>query len=379
MTTRTTAVIVLLGATALLSQACGGDRSEGSSSVLASPTAPSAAISVTGPGSTTSNGATATSTGTAKTAAGSTTPTTTGASLRLPDEATSGTMAVVFPPRNEAFDFRANFLEQKYRGSLGRQPGNSYADVEGAIVWTTEYLRYRLGECAHEDAVNRVFDQIEGRPAAPLCGSGTAAFPPRDESLNFRLRLEDKYKNGLGRQPTSTAVDNEGDVVWTQEYLRYRTSGCSQGETIQKIDDQISGKGVQPTCWTGGQPYGPPRSIGINEAFGILLDYHNGSGVDLGRNSTREDRVAWFFSAVAIIHYGHPKYNPGGGDSGWCVKDAGGGRPPSDDVIVRCDNRDYWDVIGGAGANGYSFGLTYHGRLPSDQNVYPPPLSSLPR
>lgn len=124
---------------------------------------------------------------------------------------------------------------------------------------------------------------------------------------------------------------------------------------------------------------GPNRSIGINEAFNIIVAYHNASGVDLGSRSSRESRVDFFFSAVAIVHYGHPRFNPAGGDPDWCVKDAGGGRPPSDDVIVRCSNRDSWDLIGGAGANGYSFHADYIGRLPSGQNVYPPPPGSLPR
>ncbi len=63
---------------------------------------------------------------------------------------------------------------------------------------------------------------------------------------------------------------------------------------------------------------------------------------------------------------------------GWCIKDGGSGRPQSDDVIVRCNSRDAWDLIGGAGANGYSFHVDYIGRLPGDQNVYAPPRSALP-
>lgn len=361
----TTARFLIVAASAAAVACGGGERKNTTGPVLASPTAPTTVGGTSGGSSTSTTSSTP-----AKTPA---------VSVTLPTDGTSGTQAVVFPPRNEPFDFRANYLEQKYRTGLNRQVGTSYADIEGAIVWTQEYLRYRLGECGHEDAVNRVFDQIEGRPAPPLCGGGTAGFPARDESLNFRLRLDDKYRNHLGRQPTATAVDNEGDVVWTQEYLRYRTSGCGHAETLQKIDEQINGNGVQPACWTPGQPYGPTRDIGINEAFNIIVAYHNRSGADLGRNSSREGRVDWWFSAVAVVHYGHPVHNPGGGDRGWCVKDAGGGRPPSDDVIVRCGSRDFWDLISGAGSTPYSFGITYDGILPSNQNVYAPPLSSLPR
>ena len=81
---------------------------------------------------------------------------------------------------------------------------------------------------------------------------------------------------------------------------------------------------------------------------------------------------------MAAVHYGHSRYNAKGPDSNWCIKDGGSGRPQSDDVIVRCNSRDAWDLIGGAGGSGYSFHVDYIGRLPGDQNVYPPPRSALP-
>jgi hypothetical protein len=60
--------------------------------------------------------------------------------------------------------------------------------------------------------------------------------------------LEAKYRDGLKRQASSTYVDTEGDIVWTQEYLRYRVDGCQHAESVQKVFDQIDGKGIQPTC-----------------------------------------------------------------------------------------------------------------------------------
>jgi hypothetical protein len=124
---------------------------------------------------------------------------------------------------------------------------------------------------------------------------------------------------------------------------------------------------------------GAPRTISPEEALTIIRNLHDTLGYNLGSSSTRENRIQFFFSALAAIHYGHPRFNPKGPDSGWCVKDAGGGRPPSDDVMVRCSTREAWDTISGAGADGYRFDLASIGRLPSDQNVYAPPRSSLPR
>ena len=166
------------------------------------------------------------------------------------------TRAVAFPPRNEPFMFRSNDLEAKYRDGLHRSANSSFVDIEGTIVWTQEYLRYRVNLCDHEEAVQKVFAQIDGGGVQPTCGNappGQVAFPPRDQPFDFRTRLEAKYRDQLRRAPTSTFVDVEGDIVWTQEYLRYRVSGCGHPEAVQKVLAQIDGAGVQPDC----APKGP--------------------------------------------------------------------------------------------------------------------------
>jgi hypothetical protein len=156
-----------------------------------------------------------------------------------------------FPPRNETFDFRA-WLEAKYRDSLGRPSGLSYSDVEGSVVWVQEYLRYRLNTCSHEQAVERVRIQIAGGGIPGVCGTPASttviAFPPRDETYGFRLQLEDFYKTDLGRAAVKTSVDAEGDVVWIQEYLRYRLNGCTHDQSIDRVTQQIDGRGIPAVC-----------------------------------------------------------------------------------------------------------------------------------
>lgn len=127
------------------------------------------------------------------------------------------------------------------------------------------------------------------------------------------------------------------------------------------------------------QGVGQTRTIPTNEAIALIINLHNVERWNLGRGSTRADRVAFLWRAVAVLHYGHPVYNPAGADPNWCVKDAGAGRPPSDDVIVRCTSREAWDILASAGGDGYRFHEDYLGRLGSEQNVFPPPQSSLPR
>ena len=136
------------------------------------------------------------------------------------------------------------------------------------------------------------------------------------------------------------------------------------------------GGGSSPTGPSDGT-VGPARTISFQEAFNIIVTIHNQGGYNLGTNSTRDYRIAFINGAVAAIYYGHPRWNPQGPDPNWCVKDAGGGRPQSDDVIVKCATREAWDLIGGAGANGYQFHQDSLGILPREQNVYPPPQSAL--
>ena len=154
-----------------------------------------------------------------------------------------GVSTIGFPARNEGVDFRTQ-LETKYRNELRRTAVASFVDLEGVIVWTSEYLRYRVGSCSHETAVARVFSAIDNAGVQGICATpapGEWRFPPRNETLDFRNRLEVKYRDGLRRTSIATAVDNEGDVVWTQEYLRYRVNGCGHGDAIAKVFAQVNG------------------------------------------------------------------------------------------------------------------------------------------
>jgi Matrixin len=156
-----------------------------------------------------------------------------------------------FPPRNETYEFRG-WLESKYATTLGRPAGLSYSDVEGSVVWVQEYLRYRLNVCSHEQAVERVRIQIAGGGVAGVCGTPASTsvieFPPRDQTYGFRLQLEEFYRVDLARAAVKTSVDAEGDVVWIQEYLRYRLNGCTHAQSIAKVTEQIEGRGVPPVC-----------------------------------------------------------------------------------------------------------------------------------
>ncbi len=171
----------------------------------------------------------------------------------------SGPMDVAFPGRNDSFDFR-NQVETKYQTGLGRSASSTFVDREGEVVWTQEYIRYRVNGCDHASAVQRVLSQIDGNAPGQVCGAppdGAVAFPPRDQAFDFRRQLESKYQS-MGRGLSQSFVDSEGGVVWTQEYLRYRVNACDHATSVQKVFSQIDGGGVAATCFV------PPCAYGVS-------------------------------------------------------------------------------------------------------------------
>ena len=197
---------------------------------------------------------------------------------------------IAFPPRNEPFAFR-EALEAKYRDGLRRSASSTYVDLEGDIVWTQEYLRYRVNQCDHATAVQKVIDQIDGRGIAPVCGNppagGQVAFPPRNEPYAFRQELEAKYRDGLRRSATSSYVDIEGAIVWTQEYLRYRVNRCGHEAATSKVLAQIDGRGIAPTCWDALSGFWDGTSSYFNAPFTMDI-WMNGTGI-AGRYVDRHD------------------------------------------------------------------------------------------
>lgn len=109
----------------------------------------------------------------------------------------------------------------------------------------------------------------------------------------------------------------------------------------------------------------------IDEIVALAERVHNDEGHNLGASSTRESRNDYWERVVGMVHHGHPKYNATP-DSRWHIKRASESRPPSDDVVVLMPERVFWDCIGGAGADGYTFRPNFDGPLPGDQIVYAP-------
>lgn len=112
----------------------------------------------------------------------------------------------------------------------------------------------------------------------------------------------------------------------------------------------------------------------IEQLVAMAERIHDAEGWRLGAGSTRETRNDFWARVIGCAYHGHPTYNPNP-DRQWHLKNGGGGRPQSDDVAVSMPSRQYWDCIGGVGADGYVFRVGGHVEpLPAGQEVYPPPV-----
>jgi hypothetical protein len=98
-----------------------------------------------------------------------------------------------------------------------------------------------------------------------VSGPMDVLFPARNESFIFRNDLETKYATSLGRGTTGSFIDREGEVVWLQEYIRYRVNGCDHATAMARVLTQIDGGAAGGIC--SAPPEGvvnfPPR----NEIF----------------------------------------------------------------------------------------------------------------
>lgn len=102
-------------------------------------------------------------------------------------------------------------------------------------------------------------------------------FPPRNEVLDFRNQLEAKYRDQLGRPPIATFVDPEGDVVWTQEYLRYRAHLCDHATAVQRVFAQIDGNAPGVLCGStpAVTPDFPPRNEALDFRRALEIKYQD--------------------------------------------------------------------------------------------------------
>jgi hypothetical protein len=202
-----------------------------------------------------------------------------GAALATPPlpRPVTGPSVIGFPPRNEPNAFFQD-LTALYRDVLGRtQSAPTYVDPEGENVWLTEYFRFYLNGCTHQEAMSRTLAEITSGGSQPVCGQETPNFPPRNLPNEFQGQLEATYRDALRRPQSLSYVDSEGANVWLAQYLRLRLTSCSHAVAQTKVFAEIRGGGVQPDCvdgaWSGTTNQGRPVSFNIANGLMTTLTY----------------------------------------------------------------------------------------------------------
>jgi hypothetical protein len=117
--------------------------------------------------------------------------------------------------------------------------------------------RTMTGDVAYNSYFNRT-------PRAAVTSNVT--FPPRNETNDFNVQLENLYRDRLGARPISAYVDLEGANVWLTEYARYRVGLCTHADAMTRVFWQILAGVVSGACGltpAGAIPF-PPRTEGLD-------------------------------------------------------------------------------------------------------------------
>ena len=119
-------------------------------------------------------------------------------SMAYPSGGGLGRSVINFPPRNEPNAFFRDLVAY-YRDRLLREQSPTYVDPEGQNVWLTEYFRFYLNGCSHQEAISRTLSEITSGGSRPVCGAETPNFPPRNLPFEFQGQLEATYRDVLAR------------------------------------------------------------------------------------------------------------------------------------------------------------------------------------
>ena len=146
-------------------------------------------------------------------------------------------MDVLFPGRN---DRSSSATTSSQVSADGPRPTSTIVDREGEVVWTQEYIRYRVNGCDHATAVARVMTQIDAGAGLRFARAKDFRFRRAPTRCSSAASFGTKYRSES--RPAVDFVDQEG-VVWIQEYLRYRVNGattrppnrkCSRRSTVDR-------------------------------------------------------------------------------------------------------------------------------------------------
>lgn len=157
-------------------------------------------------------------------------------------------IVIQFPPRNEVLDFRRE-LEAKYQ-AMGRSQQATFVDPEGSVIWTQEYMRYRVNDCDHTVSVQKVFQQIDGGAVSATCVP----------DCRYRVSPSDRDLTEAQQSSFVDLVGEPGGCAWT---------ATSDASWLTFSSDYNSGSNGVTIPYTVTQNVsGGPRTGRIRVAYG---------------------------------------------------------------------------------------------------------------
>jgi hypothetical protein len=172
-------------------------------------------------------------------------------------------------------------------------------------------------------------------------------FPPREEGMDFRVQLENKYVS-RGRTPAQTYVDMEGEIVWMGEYNRYRVNGCDHTTAMQYVRTEIDSGVTPPVCSVSFFPENaiyPPREQSVDFRHQLGRKYQS-----MGRSAT--SAVDADGAGVWISEYF--RYRTSGCDHPTATQKVMtqiDGNPAPETCLAQCSYRVNSQSVGAAGGN----------------------------
>jgi hypothetical protein len=249
---------------------------------------------------------------------------------------------VAFPPRDQALAF-ALLLNLKYQ-QMARSQTLSFVDLEGAIIWLQEYLRYYTNGCDHETSIANTLTQIDGNPAPRVCFVPTCKYTASENPKNVP---------GGGGTFTVIMFRREGECDWTAKsqssFIKLQTTSGSFSGPLTFTVESSSGQARRGSIlveWTGGSEevvvdQGAPSLPATVQLF----DFNKGSGettecdIVLASQSCTLKALpggAQTYSWQVVYEKGgvHKNFSQTGGSDTFVINESCGGAGSSSEGVV---------------------------------------------